>query len=110
MITYNQQTGTMLITQILDGQPIDFELEIMQLGNCLAVFTYNDGTTRHLHNFWVDESHVESIKENLGSIWSADHIKSIKLNIFYKEAMKLAQIFAKHGYEVTIYYKDPKAN
>lgn len=104
MVTYNKKTGSMLIHQVCNGQVIDYEIEIMQLGNCLAVFTYNDGETRTLYNFWMDEDHVKNIKKNTGGIWS-DHITSIKLNIFYKEALKLAKIFAKYGYEVTIYYK-----
>lgn len=105
MITYNKQTGTMIITQMTsNGQPVNFELEIMQQGNCLAVFTYNNGETRTLYNFWMDEAHIKNIKKSTGGIW-LDQIQSIKLNIFYKEALKLAKIFAKYGYEVTIYYK-----
>lgn len=115
MITYNKQTGTMLISQVQNGQAIDFELEIMQLGNCLAVFTHNNGTERRLYAFFADESHVKHLykernkyhskKDNCSIGLFDDHIKQIRLNIYYKEAAKLANILAKYGYEVTIYYQ-----
>lgn len=121
MVTFHKQIGTMLITQFQGGKATDFEIEIMN-GNCLAVFTYNDGTLRHLYNFWMDESHVKRIHKQRNQIAKQrgtvddgttiglfdDHIKSIRLNIFYKEADKLAKILTKYGYEVTIYYQKEK--
>ena len=82
--------------------------------NALCAFIYHyvgDDGKRYaqLWNFLLDLEHAKRIMKN-----SCDHtllgtdVVSVKLNVYYKEAMSLVKVMAKSGYKVTVYYKEPK--
>lgn len=84
-------------------------------GNCLCVFTqfYKDEKTgkdmEQLASFLVDEAHIKRcVKDNI-KICPYTHARSVKLNLYYKEAHILAKYFAMQGLRVICYYKEPKA-
>lgn len=84
-------------------------------GNCLCVFTqfYKDEKTgkdmEQFASFLMDEKHVKNcVKDNV-NICPYTNAKSVRLNLYYKEAQILAKYFAMQGYvKVTCYYKEPK--
>lgn len=98
MITFNENLmGKMIIAQ--KGK--EFEIEIRQ-GNCLAVFISSDSENHYLYNFFCDEAHLKRfIKEYKKPF--LDEVKSIRLNLKYKECLTLVKHFTKCGYEVTCY-------
>ena len=104
MITYNANLmGKMIIAQ---GEN-EFEIEIRQ-GNCLAVFIHLHDDAATLYSFYADEQHLKNIikgckEEGKRLFW--DEVKSIRLNLQYKESIKLAKYFTKCGYEVICYYE-----
>lgn len=111
MVVYNEQIGEMTIDQ--NGRK--WKIGIHR-GNCLAVFVSHgfrfkeDGSKEYvdsLYLFFADEKHVSNIAKHYDSLFG-DKVVSIKLNMFYKESMKLMKLLTKHGYKVTCYYKEVK--
>lgn len=104
MITYNANLmGKMIIAQ---GEN-EFEIEIRQ-GNRLAVFIHLNDDRATLYNFYDDEQHLKNIikgckEEGKRLFW--DEVKSIRLNLRYKECHKLVKYFTECGYEVTCYHE-----
>ena len=84
-------------------------------GNCLCVFTQfckdaETGKDKELFaSFLMDEKHIKNcIKDNV-NICPYFNAKSVKLNLYYKEARILAKYFAMQGFvKVICYYKEPK--
>lgn len=83
-------------------------------GNCLCVFTqfYKDEKTgkdmEQFAAFLVDEGHVKNCVKDGIPLSPYTNTKSIKLNLYYKEAVILSKYFAMQGYKVSCYYKEPK--
>lgn len=99
MITYNENLlGKMIIAQ----RENEFEIEIRQ-GNCLAVFIHKGENEVYLYSFFCDLAHLKRMGK-VGKIFS-DDVKSLRLNLRYKESQTLAKAFAQNGYEVTCYYE-----
>lgn len=108
-ITYNGNVmGKIVITQ----NEHDFELEIRQ-GNCLAVIIHvcknEDGTYTHrLMDFFADATHLTRRckavdKGEEKSVLFYD-VKSIRLNMKYKECSTLLKYLVKY-YEINCYYE-----
>lgn len=76
-------------------------------GNALAVFISeyeHNGEERYvLYNFFADKKHCDNIIKSSKRLFS-DEIVSIELNLCYKNAQKLLDIFVKNGYRVLCYY------
>lgn len=76
-------------------------------GNALAIFIceykQNDEERYILYNFFADKKHCDNIIKNNKQLFS-DEVVSIELNLFYKSAQKLLDIFVKNGYRVLCYY------
>jgi hypothetical protein len=108
-ITYNGNVmGKIVITQ----NEQKFTLEIRQ-GNCLAVIIHSnkepDGTFTHtLMQFFADEEHLKRMcksvdkEEEKAPIFY--DVKSIRLNMRYKECATLLKHLVKY-YKITCYYK-----
>ena len=108
-ITYNGNVmGKIVITQ----NEQKFTLEIRQ-GNCLAVIIHvcknEDGTYTHrLMDFFADEEHLKrmckavDVGEDKTPIFY--DVKSIHLNMRYKECSKLLKHLVKY-YEINCYYE-----
>jgi hypothetical protein len=108
-ITYNKNLmGTITIKQG-DNR---FKLQIRQ-GNCLAVIIHSnkepdDTFTHTLMQFFADEKHLEKTcqavdkGEEKAPIFY--DVKSIKLNMRYKECATLLKHLVKY-YKITCYYK-----
>lgn len=83
-------------------------------GNALCIFTqwFKDKKTgkmmERLLNFYSDEKHIKNIINGTGKLEPIDDITSIRLNIYYSEALILAKYLAR-WYKVTLYYKEPKS-
>lgn len=104
MITFNANLmGKMVIVQ----DENEFEIQIRQ-GNCLAVFIHLNDDRATLYNFYADEQHLKNIikgcKED-GTRLFWDDVKSIRLNMRYKECAKLVKYFTQSGYEVNCYWE-----
>ena len=103
-LTYNENLmGKLVIAQGTD----EFEIQIRQ-GNCLAVFIYpykDKGKWYHqLFNFFADEQHIKNILKHQKRLF-LDEVKSIRLNLKYKECSKLLKHLTENGYEVICYYE-----
>lgn len=108
-ITYNKNLmGTITIKQ---GDK-KFKIQIRQ-GNCLAVFIHvsrqEDGTYLHtLMQFFSNEEHLKKRCKAMdkGEVKAPIFydVKSIKLNMRYKECATLLKHLVKY-YKITCYYK-----
>lgn len=111
-ITYNENVmGKIVITQ----NEHDFELEIRQ-GNCLAVIigvgkNENGETIHTLMQFFADAEHIKNVCKAVekGEYKGYDapifyDVKSIRLNMKYKECSKLLKYLVKY-YEINCYYE-----
>lgn len=109
--SWKSKMGEVTILQDTDGESNSFKVNIYQ-GNCLAVFIYEykDKKGRDmydLYGFFADRQHVKRIaKDHPSLFW--DKVKSIKLNLAYKECETLVKLFTKAGHKVTCYYKEIK--
>ena len=76
-------------------------------GNALAIFIceykQNDEERYVMYNFFADNKHCDNIIKNHKRLF-LDDVVSIELNLFYKSAQKLLDIFVKNGYRVLCYY------
>jgi hypothetical protein len=84
--------------------------------NCLGALIYefkeNGQDMYRFMGFWNDLNHLkrclglaknyDNIKENVYD----GVIKKIKLNTYYKDSTKIAELFALAGHKVELYYKD----
>lgn len=108
---WKNKMGEVTVSQNHDGENKNFKVNIYQ-GNCLAVFLYeykdeNGKDMYGLYNSFGDLTHAKRIaKEYPTLFW--DKVKSIKLNLAYKESEKLLRLFTKAGHKVTCYYKEIK--
>lgn len=77
-------------------------------GNALAIFIceykQNDEERYVMYNFFADKKHCDNIIKNHKRLFFEDEVVSIELNLFYKSAQKLLDIFVKNGYRVLCYY------
>lgn len=80
-------------------------------GNALAIFICEyeqDNEERYvLYNFFADKKHCDNIIKSGKRLFS-DEVVSIELNLFYKSAQTLLNIFVKNGYKVSCHYKEEK--
>lgn len=108
----NIRYGQITIRQTSVEGAKDYKLRIVA-GNCLAVVNYyytdqNTGAKMvQLYTFFEDAAHIRRILKNNGSLFSSE-VKSIKLNLYYKESVTLCKLFTMAGYKVTAYYKESK--
>lgn len=108
-IRYNGNTMGVIT---IDQEGNEFELQIRQ-GNCLAVIIHSnkeqDGTFTHtLMQLFADEEHLKRICEAVDkgeekTVLFYD-VKSIRLNMQYKECAKILKHLVKY-YEITCYYE-----
>ena len=103
-LTYNENLmGKLVIAQGTN----EYEIQIRQ-GNCLAAFIYpyqDEGVWYHqLFSFFADEQHIKNILKHQERLF-LDEVKSIRLNLKYKECSKLLKHLTKNGYEVICYYE-----
>lgn len=108
-IQYNENTMGIIT---IDQQGQEFVLQIRQ-GNCLAVIIHSnkeqDGTFTHtLMQFFADEEHLKRMckavddGEEKAPIFY--DVKSIRLNMKYKECSKLLKHLVKY-YGINCYYE-----
>lgn len=104
---YENVMGKIVITQ----KETEFELDIRQ-GNCLGVVIHcrkeEDGYIHTLMDFFADEQHLKNRckavdKGEEKTVLFYD-VKSIRLNMRYKECAKLLKHLVKY-YEITCYYE-----
>ena len=107
-ICYNGNTMG-VITIVQEGN--EFELQIRQ-GNCLGVVIHcrkeEDGYVHTLADFFADEQHLKNRckavdKGEEKTVLFYD-VKSIRLNMRYKESAKILKHLVKY-YEITCYYE-----
>lgn len=99
---WTDKMGKMTINQ----EEKTFNLNIYA-GNALAVFISeyeHNGEERYvLYDFFADKKHCDNIIKSSKRLFS-DEVVSIELNLCYKNAQKLLDIFVKNGYKVLCYY------
>lgn len=98
---------------------VKFKINIYQ-ANCLGALIYdykNEETKKDMYRFWGFWNDLEHLKNCLGltkdysNIYIDNGFQSvpkIKLNIYYKNCLKIAECFAKAGIKVELYYKEIK--
>lgn len=109
-VDYTRKLGKVVITQEQDGQPIDFNTNIYWC-NGLAAFIYEyDEDGEHVYqlmNFFADKQHIKNlIKSKTELFWGK--VKSVSLNMWYKDNEYVLEYFLKMGYNVECYYQEPK--
>lgn len=94
-----------------------FKVNLYQ-ANCLGALIYEykeDGKEMYRFiGFWNDLDHLKrclGLKKTydnfLENIYEENIVK-IKLNTFYKDSVKIADLFARAGFKVELYYKEIK--
>ena len=113
MITYNSNLMGEITARNKDNTT--YKVQIRQ-GNCLAVMItttkLENGLYQHsLWSFFMDENHLRRVAKNHGGdpLCGNNDIKSVKLNLAFKESNTLLKYIVKAGYKVNCYYKEPKA-
>lgn len=114
MLRCYDKMGELTIAQDQQGVTRKFKITIFTC-NALAAFVYDDYWTetetdkKHhyqaLYSFFADAQHAKNILKNNESLFY-DKVVSIKLNIFFKQAITLLKILTKAGYKVNAYYKE----
>ena len=114
MLRCYDKMGELTISQDQQGVERRFKINIYTC-NALAAFVYDNywtetetGKKHHdqtLYSFFADTQHAKNILKNEKTLFY-DKVTSIKLNLFFKEAMPLMKILVKAGYKVTAYYKE----
>lgn len=108
-ITYN---GNVMGRIVISQNEQEFELQIRQ-GNCLAIIIHSykkdDGDYIHtLMQFFADERHLTRICKAVDKGEEKTpifyNVKSIHLNMRYKECSKLLKHLVKY-YEINCYYE-----
>lgn len=94
---------------------------------CAMIYEYKDKETNEdmyqFYGFFSDFNHLKrciglaptkcwdnSTKKNVityDNIYKNNWVK-LKLNIYYRDMLKMAELCAKAGYKVELYYKEPK--
>ena len=87
--------------------------ETLYQANCLGVLVYEyTKDNKHMYEFggfWDDLAHL---KRCLGLVKGEENIYSnvvkIRLNVFYKDCLKIAELFAKANIKTILYYEEEK--
>ena len=98
-----------------DGKKIN--VNVYQ-GNCLCVLIYeykkDNEEFYDFFGFFNDEKHLKRCiglaKDNdgkLNNIYKGEWLKW-RLNVFFKDSLKIAELLAKAGFKVELYYKEIK--
>lgn len=107
-----QYNGNTMGVITIDQNGNEFELQIRQ-GNCLAVIIHSDdkpdGSFTHiLMQFFANEEHLKrickAVDKGEGKTPIFYDVKSIRLNMRYKECSKLLKHLVKY-YEINCYYE-----
>lgn len=112
--------GTITVSQKLPaGGPESTYKVNMYSANCTAalIYEYKDKEThKNMYQFWGFWNDIQHLKNCLGmskghnsNIYAEKHCKIVKirLNTYYKEMIKVAELFAKTGVKVELYYENP---
>lgn len=107
--SWKNKMGTMTFSH-RDGEK--YKVTLYQ-GNCLGVMIYHyTGEDKHNYSFdgcWLDLAHL---KRCLGLAKGHDNIYNnivkIRLNVYYKECLKIAELFAKANIKTILYYEEEK--
>lgn len=118
MLTWNwkQKVGHFIVEQRLaNHEEVQFEIT-MYKGNCLCVNVWKcsndkDEDKYAIFDYWCDMKHLKNclglskgFKKNLyGDV--NNKMLEIHLNIYFKEMLKVAELFAKIGVKVVLYYE-----
>lgn len=94
----------------------NYKVNIYQ-ANCLGalIYEYKDQETKEdMYSFWGFWNDIHHLKKNLGlegkdTFNIYEEVKKIKLNTYYKDSIKIAELFARvKNIKVELYYKEPK--
>lgn len=96
---YAEQLGKMVVKH----KDQEYKVEIRK-GNCLAVFITSNSEYYSLFMFFVDKKHLKRIAKNNKDLFGYK-VKSIELNLRYKESNILLRNLVKCDYKVTCYYE-----
>lgn len=118
--SWKEKIGAMYIKQ-LNKEVGDFKFKVnIYHANCLGalIYDYKDEETKEdMYRFWGFWNDIEHLKNCLGLKKGYDNIYNdngyqvvlkVKLNVYYKKCLKIADCFAKAGIKVELYYKEIK--
>lgn len=128
--SWKHKIGTISVERTMPdtGAKERFKLNIYS-ANCVGAVIYEfkekneeTGKVRNMYRFWCFWGDLKHLKRCLGLIKNYDGKYSnlyngsvswdnwikLKLNVYYKEMLTVAGLFAKAGHKVEIYYKEPK--
>lgn len=118
--TWKEKKGVMYFKQSHPATG-DFKFKVnIYKANCLGalIYDYKDEETKKamykFMGFWNDFEHLKNclgLKKGYDNIYIEKGFQSVlkvKLNVFYKDCIKIAECFAKAGIKVELYYKEVK--
>lgn len=75
------------------------------------VYHYKDENGVKMAQLWTflgDKQHIDNIMKNMEDhTLLGDNVVSVKLNVYYKQALMIVEACAKSGYKVECYYEEP---
>lgn len=86
-------------------------------GNCSGALIYdfkdeNGKEMYQFYGFWNDLKHLKNCLglsgAHKGDNIYKDEFKKVKLNVYYSECLKMAELFTQAGIKVELYYKKMK--
>ena len=109
-VDYTRKMGEVVITQEQDGQPIDFKTNIYWCNGLAAfIYEYDDKNGDHIYqlmNFFADKQHVKNLIKSKTELFLGK-VKSVSLNMLYKDNEYVLDYFLKMGHKVECYYQEP---
>lgn len=107
-VDYKKQMGEIKLTQRQGEKDVDFTIGIYKC-NALAAFVHRkkleDGSwCDTLYSFLADKVHADNIAQSKNDFFGKDKIRSIRLNVAYKESSKLLELFTLQGHECSCYF------
>lgn len=107
--SWKNKMGTMTFSH-RDGEK--YKVTLYQ-GNCLGVMIYHytgaDKNNYSFEGYWED---IPTLRKFLGLTKGHDiiypNLVKIRLNVYYKECLKIAELFAKANIKTILYYEEVK--
>lgn len=108
--SWKDKKGYLVCERFINGKKVKFNVNIYS-ANCLGalIYDYEDENGQDMYNFWGFWNDMEHLKNLLGlskkykDNMYKEEVKEIRLNINYKDNIKIAEAFAKSGIKAVLY-------
>jgi hypothetical protein len=110
---FKKKMGELVIEQVHHQEKVKYQINLYQ-ANCLFAGIYEfkneEGKDMYqVYNFFLDFKHLKRcLKDGLFAGNGSDRWIKAKLNVYYKDCLKIAELLVKANIKVELYYKESK--